>query len=53
MNKILLDLRLIGSSTRPIVVKRIKKSESSKELNLQLVLDIPQDTTRGNRYEEK
>ena len=52
MNKILVDLRLIGSSTRPIVVKRNKKSESNKELNVQLALDIPQDIARDNRIEE-
>jgi len=49
MNKILLDLRLIGSSTRPIVVKRKSKIESSKELNFQPALDIPQDSTSTSK----
>jgi len=52
MNKILLELRLIGSNTRPIVVKRKTKSASSEDLNLQLSLDIPQNTSDANINKE-
>lgn len=52
MNKILVDLKLIGNSTRPIVLKREDKSKSRKELNLQLALDIPQETTRHKTCKE-
>lgn len=52
MNKVLVDLKLIGSRTRPIVVKRKDNTKSSKEFNLQLALDIPQDSIRENKYKE-
>lgn len=52
MNKILVDLNLIGSNTRPIVIKRKTESKSGKQLNLQLQFDIPLDQSKTNENKE-